>query len=234
MNSDPFLQSILRQIKTRKPSKPKENDSRRTKYKPEYCEIVSRLSACGYTQADVAWILGVSPSTIKAWRDAHEEFKIALTEGKRELKKRLVAEAVKQAIGFDFSERNTKRKKIKDAKGELLKEEELSSVYDKSVPPDGRMLTFLLCNLDRQLGDNEWQSVRQIEVKKDERVHVQIDGKIASDHIEKLAGKLLDRKYVESREVKPELEDEYLESREADEQHSEDRHTGQVLRCHSS
>ena len=163
------------------------------------------MRACGFTVKDLAYIFDVCPATIQKWKDKHPEFAQAIDEGTRVTKNHLVSQALRSAMGYDYKERT--KKKTKNTNGEVIKTDYIET--DKHIPGNDRMLVFLLCNIDRQLGDGDWRSIKQIEVKRDNNVNIQIDGEAAADKIKKLAGKLFvesinepERKQVESKEIK--------------------------------
>lgn len=206
---DPYLLEQISMLKRAKPKKPKPDDKRFLPFHDEYCEIAARLTACGFTMKDLSYIFGCCVDTIKGWKERYPQFAEAMEDGKRQTKKQLVATGLRLATGYDYCDKNIKKTKKKTGVDEngnpIYSETIIESEFHKHQPGNDRMLVFLLCNLDRQLGDTEWQSIRQIEVKKNENIHVQIDGEVASDQIAKLAGKLLNeppRKQIESREVR--------------------------------
>jgi hypothetical protein len=155
-------------------------------YKLEYADIACRLRAADFTEQDVAYALGVSNGTIQSWKRKHESFKRALDDGRREQKKRIVARAMKAALGYNYTERNVKRSY--DRNGSLIRTDE--SEFHKEQPGNERLLVFLLTNIDRQLGDKEWQSVNKVEVDESKHVKIVVSGKDAKEQIERLAGEL--------------------------------------------
>lgn len=155
-------------------------------YKTEYADIACRLKAADFTDQDVAYALGVSLGTIASWKRRYDSFKRACEEGRREQKKRIVARAMKQALGYRFKETNTKLSYDKD--GNVTRREE--STFEKENPGNERLLVFLLTNIDRQLGDDEWKSVSKVEVDESQHVKIVVDGKAAQEQIQRLAGEL--------------------------------------------
>ena len=160
----------------------------RTEYRSEYADIACRLAAAYFNEQDIAYALGVSLSTIHNWKHKYPGFKAACEDGRREQKKRLVARAMKQAMGYTFTEYNNKQ--ILDCDGSVLKTE--VSEFHRENPGNERLLVFLLCNLDRQLGDEEWKSVSKVEVDESRHVKIVIDGKAAKEQIKRLSGELLE------------------------------------------
>ena len=57
---------------------------RTSKYDPAFCEAVVELGRQGKSQVQIACALDVDPKTLRDWRDAHEEFSLALTRAKAE------------------------------------------------------------------------------------------------------------------------------------------------------
>lgn len=158
-----------------------------TEFRTEYCDIACRLKAAYFNDQDVAYTLGCSLTTLEKWKRNYSSFKAAIEDGRREQKKRLVARAMKQACGYTYIEKNVKH--IMDSDGSVLKTEE--SEFHKENAGDSRLLVFLLCNLDRQLGDKEWQATNKIEVEESKSVTINIDGHAAREQIKKLSGDLL-------------------------------------------
>lgn len=155
-------------------------------YRTEYADIACRLKAADFTDQDVAYALGVSLSTVTSWKRKYPSFKRACEDGRREQKKRIVARAMKQALGYSYKERNVKVSY--DKAGNVTRREE--STFEKENPGNERLLVFLLTNIDRQLGDDEWKSVNKVEVDESKSVKIVVDGKSAVDQIKKLAGEL--------------------------------------------
>ena len=165
---------------------PEPHGRHQVEYRPEYADIACRLKAAGFSDQDVAYTIGVSASTIAAWKRKHEGFKSACEDGKREQKKRIVARAMKQALGYNYTEKNIKR--TYDKEGNVIRREE--SEFQKENPGNERLLVFLLTNIDRQLGDEEWKSVNKVEVDESRSVKITVDGKSAKEQIKRLAGEL--------------------------------------------
>jgi len=72
-----------------------------SKFEPEYIEIASRLCERGLTDAEIAEVLGVSESTISAWKLRHEEFALALTRSKEQSNAIVEASLFRRANGFE-------------------------------------------------------------------------------------------------------------------------------------
>ena len=163
-------------------------------YKKYYADIACRLAACGFSLEDIAYALGTSTYRLGTWRKKYQDLEEALTSGKREVKKRVVKKMFEKVFGYNYTDKNVKT--IKDKEGNVTRVEE--SEFIKTVDGDPRLLVFALCNLDRQLGDDEWKSIKKIEVEENHTVNVQIDGKAAREKLQQLAGGYLPQKHVDS------------------------------------
>ena len=177
--SEPTETSIVNEV-------PEARGRKQPEYRTEYADIACRLKAADFTDQDVAYTIGVSLNTIQGWKRRYESFKRACDEGKREQKKRIVARAMKQALGYNYVEKNVKH--YYNADGSLIKTEE--SEFHKENPGNERLLVFLLTNIDRQLGDEDWKAVSKIEVDESRSVKITVDGKSAREQIARLAGEL--------------------------------------------
>jgi len=164
-------------------------------YKPEYADMASRFVAAGFTVNDLAYAFGVPASCIATWKKYIPAFSNACTDGKRLEKCRLVAKALMSAVGYDY--KSSKTKIHRDAEGNVVKIEETK--FNNHQPPNHNLLMFLLTNLSYQLKDKpeeKWQGRQKIEVE-DKKISVKIDGKLASDEIRDLAGRLLSESKAE-------------------------------------
>lgn len=157
-------------------------------FKPEYIDVAERLVAAGFTEKDLAYTFNVSHGAVDSWKRNNPAFKAACEEGKRREKKRLVAKALLSAVGYDYE--TSKTKYHKDKAGEVLKSE--VTEFKNHQPANHNLLMFLLCNIDHQLGDKEWFSKHKLEIDETKNIKVTIDGKIASEQIQHLAGKILE------------------------------------------
>lgn len=163
-----------------------------SKYKPEYTETAARLIGAGFSQKSLAYLLGVEQGTIKDWKNRYPEFEEACSDGKRSIKRRLVSNGLLESLGYEYE--TSKTKEIRDAGGNLVKTEK--TTFKNKQPPNHNLLMFILCNLDRQIGDDDWKSKHSIEVDS-KTLNVSIDGKIDSEQIKKLAGKILSESAAE-------------------------------------
>jgi len=172
---------------------------RPTDYKSEYSDIAERLVAAGFSTNDLAFAFNVNPRTITNWKKRNPEFKRACNNGKDIVKKKLVASGIKQALGYDYKSSKTVDKL--DRTGKPVTEK---TTFIQHQTGNYQMLQFLLLNIARQDGTNDWVTPKQIIETKNQTISLKIDGKLASDAIDRLAGKLLEvkpTKQIESKEV---------------------------------
>jgi hypothetical protein len=168
------------------------------KFNYDFIQVASRLVAAGFSEDDVGYALGVKAGTIKTWKARYPQFKTACSEGKRMAKRHLVAQGLRAAAGYDYE--TQKIKKVYNSDGELVKTEELT--FHNHQPPNHNLIMWMLCNIDRQLGDDEFKSKHTMEIKHDKSVSVQVGGSEAQRILD-FAGNLLEDKpkYVENKEV---------------------------------
>ena len=68
-----------------------------TKYRREYCDLVKKEMAAGYSLGGFAGLIGVNRDTIDEWRHAHPEFSEAVKEAKTARLRKWEAAAIKSA-----------------------------------------------------------------------------------------------------------------------------------------
>lgn len=164
----------------------------------DYVEVAARLKAAGFTDADVAYALNRSPSTIGVWKKKYPQFRKAMEEGKSIAVNYLVAQGMRAAAGYDYTESNEKYTIKTDEDGVEHTVCVGKSVYNKHQSPDAKLLMFLLSNLS----PDKWRISHKIDIREDKRVNIQIDGKIVSEQIDKLAGALNDNiKQIEAKVI---------------------------------
>jgi hypothetical protein len=134
-----------------------------TRYDPKFTDITARVIAAGFTQADLAWILGVAKTTIIGWCDKYPEFKSAYESGKEHAKRTLVATGLQAACGYNLTSVRTKvtvEGWIEDPEhpGTLLggKTKTETTTDTTHYPPNANLLIYMLSNIDRQLGGTDW------------------------------------------------------------------------------
>jgi len=187
-----------------------DNKTGKLKGKPEFdmnfLEVATRLSAAGVKEADIAFFMGVEQKDIDRWKKKVPQFAKPQTDGKNLAKTYLIAQGLRAAAGYDYVETNVKYKhKVLDD-GTCVRYPDEVSEFHKHQPPNPQLLIFMLCNLSRQLDDDKdkWTSAHKIEVDKNEHLTITLNGAVASDQINKLAGKIIEvesRKRIESKVI---------------------------------
>jgi hypothetical protein len=169
------------------------------KFNYDFVQVASRLMAAGFSEADLGYALDVTPNTIKTWKARYPQFKKACGEGKRMAKRHLVAQGLRAAAGYEYE--TSKTKEVLDSDGKLVKTEIMT--FKNHQPPNHNLIMWMLCNIDRQLGDDEFKSKHTMEINHNKSVDVQIGGS-ESQRILDFAGSLIDEdkpKHVENKEV---------------------------------
>lgn len=169
-------------------------------YKPEYAEIASRLAAVGFTESDIAHTLDVSIVEVRRWKRNIPEFKTACKDGKRDQLRRMMAKALLEAVGYDYT--TTKKETTYNEDGTVKSIKVTEATNHQSPQPN--MLLFLACNLSSQLeldDAEKWCSRQKMELET-KTINMTITGELVGEQITKLAGKLLGEpqaKQVESK-----------------------------------
>lgn len=157
-------------------------------FKPEYLDIAGRLVAAGFSEKDLGYAFNVPYEAVDSWKRNNPAFKAVCDEGKRREKKKLVAKALLSSVGYDYE--TSKTKYHKDADGVITKSE--VTEFKNHQPANHNLLMFILCNIDKQLGDSEWHSKHKLEIDQNKNIKITVDGKLATEQIQKLAGKILE------------------------------------------
>lgn len=155
-------------------------------YTPELNDVASRLVAAGFSEEDLGYTFGVQKWRIESWKKKYPLFRQACENGKEVEKRKLVAKGLQAAVGYEVT--TSKRKITRDASGNITKDEE--TIFSNHVPENHNLLMFILCNISRQLGDNDWKSKNILEVEA-KSLNVQITGQLATEQIQRLAGRIL-------------------------------------------
>lgn len=77
---------------------------RPSSYKPEYAEVARKIMLLGATDAELADVLGVSETTINAWKHEHEEFFESLKKGKMIADANVADRLYQRAMGYEHPE----------------------------------------------------------------------------------------------------------------------------------
>jgi len=146
------------------------------------CNTARNLKSLGLLDEEIAAVFGFLPRQLKRLKKNHPKLKEAITEGKKNLHDRLVAQMVIAAAGYDYDEVKVR----KDGSGKILDK----TTITKHIPANAPLFMFLMTN---QWGDSteRWKGWK---IRKDSlpsnRITIKIDGKTEAAKISKLAGKL--------------------------------------------
>ena len=72
------------------------------KYHPSYAARVRDLAFVGLRDAEMARILGISVTTLKAWKEQHPEFAFAWEDGANQAAIKVAGALFKRACGYDY------------------------------------------------------------------------------------------------------------------------------------
>jgi hypothetical protein len=163
------------------------------KFDLEFLSIATRAVAAGFTEEDLGYLFGVSKRKIQGWKK-DPLFKQACKDGKRLAKNVLVATGIRVAQGYDYTEENVKIKtRVNKETNEVEEYVAERSTFHKHQKPDSTMLAFMLCNLSRQLKDEEpFVSQHKVEIDEKRDIHIHASGAKALEHIDSLAGAFKD------------------------------------------
>lgn len=122
---------------------------RPTEYRSDYCEQATKLCKLGATDKELADFFGVTEQTINAWKHDHEDFSLALKEGK-ELADANVAERLYQrAMGYEHEDTY-----FSNYQGDVSE-----TKTTKHYPPDSTAAIFWLKNRRPK----EWRDKQEVE-----------------------------------------------------------------------
>lgn len=188
---------------------------RNAEFSPKFLDMATRMVAAGFTEKDLAYIIGTTPARIKYWKRHNPIFKKACECGKEMAKSYLVAQGLRAATGYGTVEKNIKIKRkyiTKDGKEILVEYPAEVSEFHKHQAPNPGLLMFMLCNMSRQAGDEiPWASTHKVEVEENKTVNVKISGKVASEQLDRLAGafmpkEIIDAEFEKAEEIEGETE----------------------------
>ena len=98
------------------------------KYNPKFAQMATKACQAGFTDREVAELLGVSEVAIYQWKLKHEDFALAMRVGKAPADERVVSSLYHRAVGYTydsvkiFLDRDTKKP--------------IYASYREHVPPD--------------------------------------------------------------------------------------------------
>jgi hypothetical protein len=128
---------------------------RPTRYNKTYLPLIAKLAASkGFTNEQLAELLGITDRTLYNWQKRYPEFFQSLKEGKQEPINRLENSLYRTAEGYDVWEET-----------EYYDEEKKAwishSRKKKHVPGNPTALIFSLCNLDNK----RWKRKQEVVIE---------------------------------------------------------------------
>lgn len=142
---------------------------------PVLIEKASLAYQVGYTDVEVAAILGVAPNTLYNWSRKSPDFMQLLKEGKAVADARVERSLYQRAVGY-----SQKTEKVFQHQGEIIRAEIV-----EHVPPDVTAAIFWLKNRQR----DEWRDAKQVDLNVTERrqKHIEIINALEADAQERRA-----------------------------------------------
>ena len=122
---------------------------RPTKYKPEYAKQAAKACEAGFTDRDIAELLGVCEATLNTWKHEHPEFLESVKVGKAAADDRVEQSLYRKATGYSFD-----AVKIFQNAGEIIRAD-----YVEHVPPSDTAAIFWLKNRRKE----EWRDKTDVE-----------------------------------------------------------------------
>ena len=182
------------------------------KFNTPLLKVAQNLVALGFTEKDLGIVLGCKPTTIASWKARYPEFFNANKKGKQILKGILVAQMMRAAEGYDYTEQTEKCDVIVDGDGnevdlgeETLRKKTITE-HTKHQAGNAPLMMFLAQNLLPEMFPRDAVVAEQNILN--------IIGGVEAERLLGFAGKLQEatRKVVEG-EV---IEAEVIESKEVD------------------
>jgi len=170
----------------------------KAEFNSNFIDVAQKLAASGATDTDIAFLLGTSKRGLRNWKKENPEFKKALNRGRELSLAYLIAQGIRAAAGYDYTETTTKEKKVL-SDGVLVDLPVETVTRHRHQPTDAKLLMFLVAALDRQLGGSNWLSQHKIEIDDKKNINIHLTGEVISNQIDELAGRL--SKLIPSQEV---------------------------------
>lgn len=101
-----------------------------------HCNSVNRLAAKGFTEQEIADLMGISLRTLNYWKEKHPEFLQALKEGKEVPDDAVERSLFERATGYEHEDTY-----FSNYQGEVT-----ATTYQKHYPPDPTSMIFWLKN----------------------------------------------------------------------------------------
>lgn len=191
---------------------PRVNPKVKKAFDPEFVEMALRFVAAGGTEKEFAFIIGTNQDVLREWKKDHPEFKHAVKKAKQLTVARLIGAGIKAAEGYAITDTTVTEQHNVNEDGTIGGLVPGSKVevkkFNKTIPPDNKLIQFLASAMSRQLGTDDWISKQFTETKVSGQVSHVIDATAIAKQIEAQAGNL--RKQVDSTVVQEVIEGEVL------------------------
>lgn len=171
------------------------------KFNVPLLKVAQNLVALGFTEKDLGIVLGCKPTTIASWKSRYPDFFNANKKGKQILKGILVAQMMRAAEGYDYTERTEKYDIIVGVDDEVvdnlgLKKKTITE-HTKHQAGNSQLMMFLAQNLLPEMFPRTANVAEQNIIN--------IIGSVEGDRLLSFAGKLeeMTRKVVASEVIEP-------------------------------
>lgn len=144
----------------KKKEEPQKKKARRpSKYKAEvHPQIAKALAVKGFTEKEIAQVIGIAETNFYIWKKEHPEFRQALEEGKADPDEIVAKRLFERATGLEIEER-VYEPKIDPNTGKRTNRMEVVRKVKKEVPPDIGAAKMWLINRRPDL----WRDKQDIE-----------------------------------------------------------------------
>lgn len=144
----PKIAAARNQNEKRERDKVRKGRGRPSDYRPEYADQAFGLTLLGATDQDLAFVFGVSDTSIDTWKLKHPEFLGAITRGKHHADAQVGKALYDRAIGFEWQEDIAVKIRLPD------RSEDVKVVtVTRRAPPDTVACIFWLKNRQK----NAWR-----------------------------------------------------------------------------
>lgn len=166
--------------------------------------VIQNLAASGLTEADIGMVFGYQGKSARRWlkylKETNPDTKKAWEIGRSLCNSMHVAQMIREAWGYDYEEVEEKFKYVQDPSNptetKKVKVGETRTVKHK--PGNAALLQFIAEN---RMPD---EFKRRFEVTR-KNMNLDVHGELPSDQIERLFGKLCEKKQIESEIIEAEV-----------------------------
>ena len=178
-------------------------------FSPEYVDMALKFVGAGGTEKDFAFVIGTNQDVLREWKKDHPEFKHAIKKAKKLTQSRLIGAGIRAAEGYVINDTTVTEQHEVLADGTIGGLVPGSKVevkkFTKTIPPDNKLLQFIVSAISRQLGNDDWLNKQFTETKVSGQVDHVIDATAIAKQIEAQAGGLT--KKISSNVIDAEIQD---------------------------